>query len=111
MRERIDARGRVAIVVDDGVATGSTMTAALRAVRRRNPKKLIAAVAVASESAAREIAREADELVSLYIPEEFYAVGQFFEEFTEVTDADVMDILQAMKLGGDLRSYPTNPSI
>ena len=95
IREPIDAANRVAIVVDDGVATGSTMMAALRAVRRQNPAKLIAAVAVASQSAAGAISREADELVCLYIPLDFYAVGQFFKEFSQVTDEDVIEILQA----------------
>jgi predicted phosphoribosyltransferase len=95
VREPIDARDRLAIVVDDGVATGSTMTTALRAVRRQKPKKLIAAVAVASQSAASAISREADELVCLDIPVDFYAVGQFFKEFSQVTDEHVVEILQA----------------
>ena len=92
-RAPIDPRDRIAIVVDDGIATGSTMTAALRAVRRSKPKKLIAAVAVASESAARAISREADEFVCLDVPVDFHAVGQFFKDFAQVTDQDVIEIL------------------
>jgi putative phosphoribosyl transferase len=99
-RSSIDPRDRFVIVVDDGIATGSTMTAALRAVRARNPKRAIAAVAVASPQAARAILREADGLVCLKVPTGFYAVGQFFVDFAQVTDDDVVSILQ----GGNLKA-------
>jgi predicted phosphoribosyltransferase len=93
-RGAIDPHDRIVIVVDDGIATGSTMTAALRAVRRSKPKKLIGAVAVASAGAARAIAREADAIVCLNVPADFYAVGQFFEDFSQVSDEEVVEILQ-----------------
>jgi predicted phosphoribosyltransferase len=93
-RQPIDPRGRLVIVVDDGIATGSTMIAALRAVRRQQPKKLVAAVAVASATAARAISQEADDLICLDVPADFFAVGQFFRDFAQVTDDDVVEILR-----------------
>ena len=93
-RGPIDPHNRIVIVVDDGIATGSTMTAALRAIRRSKPKKLVGAVAVASPSAARAISREADSVVCLDVPAEFYAVGEFFEDFSQVSDEEVTAILQ-----------------
>lgn len=93
-RGPIDPHDRIVIVVDDGSATGSTMTAALRAIRRSEPKKLVGAVAVASPGAARAIAREADALVYLNVPVDFYAVGGFFMDFSQVSDEEVTAILQ-----------------
>ena len=90
----LDPHGRIVIVVDDGIATGSTMTAALRAIRRQEPKKLVGAVAVASAMAARAMSHEADAMVCLKVPAEFYAVGQFFKNFSQVTDDDVIAILR-----------------
>lgn len=89
----INPSGRIVIIVDDGIATGSTMIAALRAVRAKRPSKLIAATAVASEDALQEISKMADEVVCLKVPERFYAVGQFFREFNQVTDEEGMAVL------------------
>jgi len=94
LRAPIEARGRIAIVVDDGIATGSTMTAALRAVRAKKPKKLVGAVAVASMEAAQAMSHECDAMVCLSVPPDFYAVGQFFDDFGQVTDEDVTATLR-----------------
>jgi len=99
----IDPSGRIVIVVDDGIATGATMVSALRAVRFRNPSKLIAATAVASCEALEMIRGLADEVVCLEVPEIFYAVGQFFFEFPQVSDEEVIALLKRSRSGaGDV---------
>jgi putative phosphoribosyl transferase len=94
IRPPIAPAGRVVIVVDNGVATGASMVAALRAVRAQQPAKLIAAVAVAPPRALKQMEGEADEVVCMEVPDEFYAVGQFFEDFSQASDADVVAILR-----------------
>ena len=93
-RAPINPEARTVIVVDDGIATGSTMLAALRAVRGKNPKKLIGAVAVASPNAARAMLHECDAMVCLHLPADFSAVGEFFDDFTQVSDEDVIKALR-----------------
>jgi putative phosphoribosyl transferase len=90
----IEPSERVVIVVDDGIATGATMVTALRAVRLKNPSRLIAATAVASREALRMIRGIADDVICLEEPEIFYAVGQFFREFPQVTDDEVIAVLK-----------------
>ena len=89
----IDAAGRIAIVLDDGIATGSTMIAALRAVRARHPTKLVAATGVASPEALSLISQEADEVVCLETPLILYAIGAHFRDFTQVSDEEVVATL------------------
>lgn len=89
----IDPAGRVVIIVDDGIATGSSMRAAIQSVKARNPLKVVVAVGVAPPDTLARLRREADEVVCLQAPREFYAVGQFFDDFSEVTDDMVVAIL------------------
>jgi len=88
---------RIAIVVDDGLATGSTMIAALHAVRSRRPKKLVAAAAVSPPDTLERIASVADDVVCLEVPSDFYAVGQFFADFGQVEDREVVKILKGSR--------------
>ncbi|HSK77006.1 MAG TPA: phosphoribosyltransferase family protein [Thermoanaerobaculia bacterium] len=90
-----DPAERVVIVLDDGVATGATLLAALEQVRARGPRKLIAAMAVAPEEAVAKLARVADEVVCLSSPEPFFAVSLFFDDFSQVTDDEVVALLAA----------------
>jgi putative phosphoribosyl transferase len=94
LRRPLDPQGRIVIVIDDGVATGSTMIAALRTVRARTPKELIAAMAVISPEAAQAITRECDSAFCLKVPRKFDAVGQFFADFAQVEDEEVISALQ-----------------
>src|SRR5258706_1533649 len=94
LRAPIDPHGRIVIVVDDGIATGSTMIAALRAIHARQPKTLVGAVTVASPDAAQAMLHECDAMVCLTVPSDFFAVGQFFNNFDQVTDEEVIVILK-----------------
>ena len=91
--EPIAVKGRVAIVVDDGIATGATMKAALRGVRRQDPDRLVLAAPVAPPSSIAELAAECDEVVTLATPEPFYAVGLYYTDFAQTTDEEVIDLL------------------
>ena len=85
--------GRTVIVVDDGIATGSTMRAAVRALRTRRPAAIIVAAPVASESAIEALSPDVTAVVTLLIPEDFFAIGQFYEDFGQTTDEEVKDLL------------------
>ncbi len=92
-RPRAEIAGKTAIVVDDGIATGATMKAALRALRRRKPKELALAVPVAPPDAVVELRPEVDALICLETPEPFGAIGFFYDDFRQVSDQEVIAIL------------------
>jgi putative phosphoribosyl transferase len=92
-RPPADPRGRVAIVVDDGLATGATMMAALHAVRAKAPARLVCAVPVAAPESLSKVRPHADEVVCLEAPESFHAVSQFYADFPQVEDTDVIAVL------------------
>lgn len=92
---KVPLERRTVIVVDDGVATGATMQASVWAARGEGPKEVIVAVPVGAQDAIERLQREADEVVCPYVPAYFYAIGQFFVDFGQVSDQEVMAILEA----------------
>lgn len=92
-RPPIDVRNRIVILVDDGIATGSTMAVAIAALRQLGPARVIVATGVAPASTAQRLAAQADEFVAVLTPRDFRAVGQFYESFPQLTDDDVRALL------------------
>jgi predicted phosphoribosyltransferase len=96
-RPRADIRGRTVIVVDDGIATGATVRAALSAVRRQAPGRLVLAVPVAPSSTLDELRAGTDDIVCLKSPDPFYAIGQFYEDFHQINDREVIEVLSEVR--------------
>jgi putative phosphoribosyl transferase len=92
-RPPLDVKGLTVILVDDGIATGSSMRAGIAGLRQMKPARLVAAVPVAPRLACERLRAEADELVCLHQPEDFYAVGQFYDDFSPVSDEEVSELL------------------
>ncbi|MGH7848547.1 MAG: phosphoribosyltransferase [Candidatus Binatia bacterium] len=106
-RPPVNVTGRIAILVDDGVATGSTMRAAVRALKLQNPARIIAAVPVAAVPTCDELKHEVDEIVCAVSPEPFYAVSQYYDDFSQTSDAEVEELLKrASKADAQLHAYP-----
>jgi predicted phosphoribosyltransferase len=95
----IELRGRVVILVDDGLATGASMRAAVLAIRARQPERLIAAVPVAEFQTAEEFARDVAEIVCVQTPRDFEGVGEWYKDFTQTSDEEVRALLSAAQAG------------
>jgi putative phosphoribosyl transferase len=87
-------RGRIVILVDDGLATGASMRAAVLAVRKQNPEKIVVAVPAGARETCRELGRIANEVVCVLTPEPFYGVGAWYRDFSQTTDAQVREVLR-----------------
>jgi putative phosphoribosyl transferase len=93
-RRQADVNGCSAIVVDDGIATGATVRAGLKALRHKHPKRIVLAVPVAPKDTIEDLRREVDDIVCLDTPHPFYAIGLFYEDFLPVEDATVVKLLR-----------------
>jgi predicted phosphoribosyltransferase len=93
IRPPISPKDRHVIIVDDGIATGSTMLAAIRAIKSQDPKQIIVAAPVASPRCIDLLGSEADQLIILDLPDDFFAISQFYEDFPQVEDQEVIQIL------------------
>ena len=91
-----DLTGRTVIVVDDGLATGSTMRAAVRALRQMQPARIVVGAPVAAAETSRSLAAEADEVVCVNTPAEFHAVSMWYQEFSQTTDEEVRGLLESV---------------
>jgi len=92
-RQAVGVEGRTILLVDDGLATGSTMRAAVAALRQRNPERVVVAVPVAARSTCEELKEEVDEVVCAVTPAPFYGVGQWYENFSQTSDEEVKELL------------------
>ncbi len=92
--KKIDVSGKTAIIVDDGIATGASVRVVIDAVKEEKPAKIIIAVPVIAADTLRELKKKVDNVIVLSAPEEFYAVGEFYEDFSQTTDDEVIDLLQ-----------------
>jgi predicted phosphoribosyltransferase len=105
-RAHVPVAGRVVIVVDDGIATGATMRAALRATRLRGPERLVLAVPVAPPEVVDDLRGEVDDLVCLERPAVFEAIGAFYGAFPQLDDGEVVAILDRLAVPGQARNTP-----
>ena len=97
-RPPLNLKGKIVILVDDGIATGATMRAGIASARALGAQKIIVAVPVASSEAIAAISHDADEVVCLSTPDYFPAIGMFYEQFAQTTDEEVIDLLAAAKV-------------
>jgi putative phosphoribosyl transferase len=110
-RAQVPVEGRTAIIVDDGIATGATTRAALKGVRRRRPAKLVLAVPVAPADTLAKLRPDVDDIICVETPDFFYAIGAHYVDFTQVSDSEVVRMLeQADRMtGGEPAEPPAEP--
>jgi predicted phosphoribosyltransferase len=93
-RGLLELDNKIVIVADDGVATGATMRAALKTIKKQNPKKIILAVPVCPPEELKELCALVDEAVCLYEPKDFWGIGAFYDQFDQVSDAQVIALMR-----------------
>jgi putative phosphoribosyl transferase len=96
-KEPEDLRGKTVIVIDDGIATGNTLLATIKILKKSRPAKIVIAVPVISKSALQKLTPEVDELITVLIPHTFYGVGAFYHDFGQLSDEDVMEYLDRLQ--------------
>lgn len=101
-----DVRGKTVILIDDGLATGASMRAAVAALRQQHPARIVVAVPIAAPSTCAELGEEVDEIICARTPEPFRAVGLWYEDFNQTTDEEVRDLLRQAREGRDTVSQP-----
>jgi putative phosphoribosyl transferase len=102
-------KDKIVILTDDGLATGATMRSAVHAIRQQQPKKIIVAVPVGAASTVHELRNVADEMVCVLVPDNFYAVGEWYAEFSQTSDDEVRELLRRTR-EKDFSSTPANPT-
>jgi putative phosphoribosyl transferase len=107
----LDVAGKTVLLVDDGIATGASTLAAIKTLREMRPAKLVLAVPVAPASTCKRLSEQVDELVCVYAPEHFYAIGQFYEDFSQVSDTEVIELLRQATQQLESRPHPGSPGV
>jgi predicted phosphoribosyltransferase len=105
-----DVAGKTVILVDDGLATGASMRAAIQALRKLEPERIVVAVPAAPRSACRELAAQVDEVVCATTPSPFFAVGQAYRDFPQTTDEEVRELLRAASTSRPARAGTQVPT-
>jgi len=108
-RAPVAVAGKTVILIDDGLATGSTMRAAIQALRQRDPARIVAAVPVAALDTCAELSHETDEMVCATTPEPFFAVGRWYEDFSQTSDEEVGALLEAARRTQEQREHDPSP--
>jgi len=106
-----DVRGKTIILVDDGLATGATMLAAVKALRQQQPARIVVAVPTAAAETCEQLRKEVDEVICAMTPQPFEAVGRWYEDFTQTTDEEVRDLLGWRRQPGELPATPRSSEV